>query len=130
MNVGDSLAVTADAIEWEQVNADGTKSATLVGKREPGVAFTYAFWIPAGVWDAAHSHIAAAHLVVARGELRLGYGSEMRTAEAERFPAGSFLYVPAGAVHVDGAEEDTLLIGTAVGPWSIDYTDAHRHSSP
>jgi quercetin dioxygenase-like cupin family protein len=126
----DALGVTAEAIEWEQTNADGTKSATLVGTREPGVAFTYAFWIPAGVWDAAHAHAAAAHLVVARGELRLGYGSAMRKDEAARFPAGSFLYVPAGAIHFDGADEDTLLIGTAVGPWSTDYVEHGDQGTP
>ncbi len=34
---------------------------------------------------------------------------------------GSFLYVPAGAVHFDGAKQDTVLVGTAIGPWSTDY---------
>jgi len=24
-------------------------------------------------------------------------------------------------VHFDGAEQDTVLLGTAVGPWSTDY---------
>lgn len=85
------------------------------------MAFTYAFFIPAGVWDIPHSHVSAAHLVVASGVLRLGYGSVVNQAEAAAFPAGSFLYFPPGVVHYDGAEEDTLLIGTAIGPWSTDY---------
>jgi len=109
---------------WEQESLDGTKSATLVGAREPGVTFTYAFLVPAGVWDAPHSHIADAHLVIARGELRLGYGPTLDRDAAARFPAGSFLYVPAGAVHFDGADEDTVLLGTAVGPWSTDYANS------
>ena len=120
----DVFSTSVEAIDWQDVNPDGTKSATIVGTREAGVAFSYAFFIPAGVWDAPHSHLAASHLVVARGELLLGYGRGLDREAAEVFPAGSFLYVPAGAVHFDGAERDTVLLGTAVGPWSTDYVDA------
>ncbi|QBF45794.1 cupin domain-containing protein [Janibacter limosus] len=110
-----------DDIVWEQTNPDGTRSATLAGTRHPGVTFTYAFFIPAGVWDQPHSHLADAHLVVAKGELRLGYGNRLDRDAATHHPQGSFLHVPGGAQHFDGAEVDTILIGTAVGPWSTDY---------
>lgn len=117
----DAFSLTVDDIPWQQHHPDGTRSATLVGTRDRGVAFTYAFYIPAGVWDRPHSHIADAHLVVARGELGLGYGTTFDSDITVRYRAGSFLYVPAGAVHFDGAEQDTVLLGTAVGPWSTDY---------
>lgn len=121
MTSATAVATTVDDIAWEQVNPDGTRSATLVGTRDPGVTFTYAFHIPAGVWDQPHSHLADAHLVVARGELRLGYGDQLNRGAATSYPVGSFLYVPAGTVHFDGAEQDTVIVGTAVGPWSTDY---------
>lgn len=95
-----------------------------MGTRQLGVTFTYAFFIPAGVWDQPHSHIADAHLVVARGELRLGYGDQLDPDAAIRYPAGSFVYMPGHAVHFDGADLDTVLLGTAVGPWSTDYLDS------
>ncbi len=120
----DAFSTSVDAIDWQDELPDGTRSATIVGTREAGVAFSYAFFILAGVWDAPHSHVAAAHLVVARGELRLGYGRELDRDAAEVFPVGSFLYVPPGTVHFDGAERDTVLLGTAVGPWSTDYVNA------
>lgn len=123
-NAAPAFATAVDDIAWEQTSPDGTRSATLVGTRQPGVTFTYAFLIPARFWDAPHSHCADAHLVVARGELRLGYGDRLDRSAAQRFPVGSFLYVPAGAVHFDGAEEETVLLGTAVGPWSTDYLGA------
>lgn len=88
------------------------------------MTFPYAFLIPAGFWDLPHSHSADAHLVIARGELRLGYGDRLDRRVAHRFPVGGLLYVPAGAVHFDGAEEETVLLGTAVGPWSTDYLGA------
>ena len=115
---------TVDDIPWARVNDDGTKSAILVGTSDPGVMFTYAFFIPAGVFDPPHSHIADAHLHVASGELRLGYGTSFDRERTQRYPAGSFLWVPAGAVHFDGADVDTVLIGTATGPWSDDYVVA------
>lgn len=55
------------------------------------------------------------------GELRLGYGRSFAPSAAARYPTGSFLYVPPGVIHFDGADEDTILLGTAIGPWSTDY---------
>ena len=111
-----------DAIQWQRVNADGTKFALLEGVRDTaGVAFSYAFFIPAGVWDAPHSHAATARVFVARGTLNLGYGDRLDKAAARAFPAGSYLVVPAGAHHFDGSDRDTIIIGTGVGPWSTDY---------
>jgi quercetin dioxygenase-like cupin family protein len=113
---------TPDKIVWQQVNADGTKYALLEGRRdEPGVAFTYAFFIPAGVWDGPHSHSADARVVVVKGRLKLGYGRMLDKITAREFPLGAYLLVPAGAVHFDGADEDTIIIGTAVGPWRTQY---------
>lgn len=116
-----ALSFSPDSIEWEHTNPDGTKSATLAGTREPGVMFTYAFFLPAGVWDQPHSHSADAHLHVVTGSLRLGYGDKFEPDQAGEFTSGSFLYVPAAEIHFDGAEIDTILIGTATGPWSTAY---------
>lgn len=117
-------AVDPDRIAWSRVNPDGTKFALLEGVRDkPGVSFSSAFFIPAGVWDAAHSHAATARVFVARGTLKLGYGDRIDKAKAVAFPMGSYLLVPAGAHHFDGADVDTIIIGTATGPWSTDYAD-------
>jgi hypothetical protein len=113
-----------DNIVWQQVNRDGTRFALLEGVRDkPGVPFTYAFFIPAGVWDAPHSHAATVRVFVACGTLSLGYGKAMEPRKSRDFPAGSILLVPAGAMHFDGATRDTIIIGTAIGPWSTDYRD-------
>ena len=119
------VAGTPDTIPWQQTNPDGTRFALLEGVRDQAsVPFTYAFFIPSGVWDGPHSHAATARVVVAKGKLRLGYGRTMDKATATEFPVGSIVIVPAGAVHFDGAADDTIIIGTAVGPWSTDYVDA------
>lgn len=113
-----------DRIAWQRTNPDGTRFALLEGSRDtPGTAFSYAFFIPAGAWDGPHRHSATARVFVARGNLRLGYGTRSDRAAARSFPAGSYLLVPAGAVHFDGALEDTIIIGTATGPWTTQYVD-------
>lgn len=116
-------AFNPDTIVWQRANPDGTRFALLEGVRDvAGVSFSYAFFIPAGVWDGPHSHAATARVFVARGSLHLGYGARLDRGKARPHPAGSYLLVPAGAVHFDGAT-DTIIIGTATGPWSTDYVD-------
>ena len=116
---------TPETIPWQRTNPDGTRFALLEGVRDKtGVPFTYAFFIPAGVWDAPHRHAATARVVVAKGKLHLGLGESMDKARATVFPTGSIVIVPANAAHFDGSDEDTIIIGTAVGPWSTDYVDA------
>ncbi len=123
-------ASTPDTIPLQRTNPDGTRFALLEGVRTvPGAPFTHAFLIPAGVWDSPHSHAATARVVVARGSLHLGYGRAMDKGAAPAFPVGSVLVVPAGAVHFDGSDEDTIIIGTAIGPWSTDYVDAAAAAS-
>jgi quercetin dioxygenase-like cupin family protein len=121
---------SVDEIPWQTEGAHGTRFALLEGRRDQaGTPFTYAFSIPAGVWDAPHSHSATARVFVARGTLRIGYGASNAKGAARSYPAGSFVVVPAGTVHYDGADEDTVIIGTAVGPWSTTYLDGSAPAS-
>lgn len=111
-----------DTIPWQTIGANGTRYALLEGHREaPGQPFTYAFAIPAGVWDAPHRHSTTARVFVASGTLRLGYGATADHRLATAYPAGSIVVVPGGAVHFDGADVDTVIIGVANGPWSTSY---------
>jgi hypothetical protein len=117
------------SISWDRVNPDGTKFALLEGVRDQaGVRFSYAFFIPAGVWDQAHWHTADARVFVAQGSLQFGYGDTLDRQQAKAYPVGSYLIVPAGARHFDGANEDTLIFGTATGPWSTVYVN--RQATP
>ena len=60
------VAWTPDTIPWQQTNPDGTCFALLEGVRnQASVPFTYAFFIPSGVWDGPHSHAATARVVAA-----------------------------------------------------------------
>ena len=115
---------TLDTIEWQEVGTDGTRYALLEGRRDrAGEAFSYAFFIPGDFWDAPHWHTADARVFVVSGCLRLAYGNRFDRAATASFGPGSYILVPAEAVHYDGAAEDTLIVGTAIGAWSTHYVD-------
>jgi hypothetical protein len=107
---------TADTIPWQETSADGSRFALLEGRRDvPGGAYTYAAFVPKGVWSKAHFHTQATRLVVLRGSLWLGFGDKADRASMTAYPVGSYLMVPGGTRHFDGAEEDTVVIATAIG---------------
>jgi quercetin dioxygenase-like cupin family protein len=117
---------TPDTIQWQEVNADGTKYSVLEGRRDvPGQAFTYAFFIPAGYWE-HHSHSADARVAVVKGELRVSFGSTLDKEHAKGYGVGSYLLVPRNVEHTMGATVDTIIIGTAVGPWTTHHHGDHK----
>jgi len=115
---------TPQTIHWQETNPDGTRYAVLQGRRDvPGEAFTYAFFIPAGYWE-HHWHSADARVAVVQGELKVAYGPTLDKAHAQGYGVGSFILVPKNVQHTMGATVDTIIIGTAVGPWA---THRHQH---
>ena len=123
-------AWNVEAIPWERTAQNGTKYALLEGSRDAkGASFTYAFFIPAGVWDSPHWHSTTARVFVAKGALSIGFGDNMDKAQAATYAAGSIVVVPAGAHHFDGSSVDTIIIGVATGPWSTTYLDGSLPAS-
>jgi mannose-6-phosphate isomerase-like protein (cupin superfamily) len=109
---------SADQIEWQRIDKDGTKYAVLDGNRdEPGKPFTYAFWMPGGVWVKPHTHTQQAHVVVVKGSIKLGYGTKMDPSKTMELKAGQFFIVRAGEAHFEGSDGECLIIGTALGGW-------------
>ena len=120
-----SHAWTADNIKWQEEYPDGTKYSLLEGSRDiPGKAFTYAFFIPAGYYE-HHWHSSDARVAVLSGALRVGYGESLDKSRMQSYGVGSFLLVPANMKHSMGAETDTIIIGTALGPWSTHHNHEH-----
>ena len=117
----------ARSINWQKVDSDGTKWAILEGRSDvPGEAFTYAAFIPAGFHD-FHSHGSDARVAVVQGVLKVSFGDTLDLEHLKPYPVGTFLYVPANAKHTMAADEDTIIIGTAAGPWHTHHPEEHRH---
>jgi hypothetical protein len=111
-----------DRIPWQDIGPDGTSYALLEGdKQDPVGGFSYLLKLPAGAWDRPHWHTGPARLLVLRGALRLGLGTEFKPERAAAYAAGSLLHVPAEEVHFDGCETETLVFGVAQGPWATHY---------
>jgi quercetin dioxygenase-like cupin family protein len=125
-----AVAITPDAIPWGPPAADGSRFALLDGVRDKaGQNFSYAFALPPGLWDKPHHHSSTARIFVLKGALKLGWGRHMDKSAAKAFPAGSFVVVPAGAVHFDGADEETIILGVASGVWATRYEDGSAGSA-
>jgi quercetin dioxygenase-like cupin family protein len=115
-----------NTIPW-QVNSDGTKDALLEGRRDaPGEAFTYAFFLPAGYHE-HHWHSSDARVVVVQGALKVSFGETLDLEHLKTYPTGTYLLVPANVKHTMAADVDTVIIGTAVGPWVTHHHGEHQH---
>jgi quercetin dioxygenase-like cupin family protein len=119
-------AWNANTVRWQKVDPDGTKWAVLQGRDDvPGKAFTYAAFIPAGYHD-RHSHGSDARIAVVQGSLKVGFG-DGEPGDLKSYPVGTFLFVPANVEHTMGADVDTIIIGTATGPWHTSRRQSHQH---
>lgn len=117
----------ARTIEWQQTDPDGSKWAILEGHSDvPGEAFTYAALIPAGHCE-HHWHSSDARVAVIQGTLKVSFGETLDLEHLKSYPVGTFLYVPANAKHTMAADVDTIIIGTAVGPWQTHHGEQHQH---
>jgi len=120
-------AWNAQTISWQKTDADGTKWAVLEGRSDvPGEAFTYAAFVPAGFHE-FHAHDTDARVAVAQGVLKVSFSEELDLEHLKPYPIGSFLFVPANTKHTMAADVDTIIIGTATGPWHTDHLSGHHH---
>jgi len=117
----------ANTIEWQKVDPDGTKWAVLEGRSDaPGEAFTYAAFVPAGFHE-HHWHASDARVAVVQGVLKVSFGENLDLDHMTSYPVGTFLFVPANVKHTMAADVDTIIIGTAVGPWATHHHGDHQH---
>jgi len=113
-----SLIWNPASIRWQRFDKDGSKYAVLEGDREiPGRGFTYAFWLPDGVWVNPHWHTEDARVVVVRGTLLLGFGTKLDKEDVTAIGPGGYFVVRAKQPHYEAARGDTLIIGAASGVW-------------
>lgn len=114
----ETLVWDPDKIRWQPDDPPGAKYAVLDGDRDRrGALFSYAFWLPGGVWAPAHYHSQAAHVAVIRGTLKLGFGRTLNKVAVVSIPAGGFFIVRAGQPHFEGSDGECMIIGTAPGGW-------------
>lgn len=120
----------ASNITWQITDPDGAKHAILEGdKNAPGKAFTYAAFVAAGSWDHhTHSHNQDARVAVVAGALLPCRRAKPRQNGGTELPCGELCLCASQCGAHDGADVDTIIIGTAVGPWMThDNPEPHHH---
>ena len=111
------------SIHWQDINQDGSKYAVLEGDRSKPGSFTYAFFLPNGVWVGPHTHTGTARVFVVSGTLLLGDGKIIDKTSARPIPKGHVFLVPQNAPHWEGAKGDALIIGVGTGSWKTTVSD-------
>lgn len=118
------IKILPDKIEWEAAPPGeiGVKGATLTGPLTTRGFYTRRVHLAQGGMVAPHTHPDTRYVTVLSGELFIGQGDTMDPATASRYPAGSYIVIPAGMAHYSlaiGGEAEYQESG--IGPTATNF---------
>jgi cupin domain len=120
------VGLTADQVRWftPPYYHDGRQRAQLFGDSSAGGAWIDRAKIPGGARVLAHTHPQDEPVTVIEGTWYLGEGAKFDSATLKRYPAGSFIVIPAGVPHFVAANEGTVVVQlSGVGKFQTDYLE-------
>lgn len=103
------VGITAEQVRWSTppYYKDGRQRAQLFGDSSQGGAWVDRVRIPASMRVLAHTHPQDELVTVIEGTWYVGEGERFDAAKLKGYPAGSFIFIPAGTPHfvatIDGA---------------------------
>jgi quercetin dioxygenase-like cupin family protein len=131
-----SRACPADTLglgQWQPTTTgSGVLRMPLAGDREQKSFFAERQRFNAGYQSRPHVHSAELHIVVICGGVRVGLTGKPDSARDRRVPPGGFVMIPAGVMHVEWFDRETILHVEAVGPVEtifVDSTAAQRRTT-
>jgi quercetin dioxygenase-like cupin family protein len=86
-----------------------TQAVVLAGPLDKPVPYTQRVRIAAGGMVSPHTHPDARYTTVLSGELAIGLGDTLDAAKETRYPAGSFVVMPAGQPHYSLAKNGEVV---------------------
>lgn len=114
-----------DQLQWGEgpdFIEPGAELVVLAG--DPGAGpFTARLRLPAGYDIHSHTHPEPKYLTVVEGAMHIGFGPELDKSDGIRVPAGAFVKVPAGHMHYEWFEEETVLQVQMNAPIEVVYVD-------
>jgi quercetin dioxygenase-like cupin family protein len=122
----DHVMVTPDQIKWGPAPAalpKGAEAAVIYGDPGKEGLFAMRLKLPAGYKVAPHTHPTIESVTVISGTFKLGMGETADAAKLQTFPAGSYFAFPPGTPHFTGADEETVIQISTVGPWGLTYVN-------
>jgi hypothetical protein len=93
----------------------------LVGDTSQPGPFKYQLKIPAGARVPAHQHSKDVNVKVLSGSIFIIIGEPLELSRTRRFAAGSVFVVPAGALHNEWWDEESVLEAEGIGPMETVY---------
>jgi quercetin dioxygenase-like cupin family protein len=99
-------------IKWANGPAGVTKdaqTAVLAGPLDKPAPYTQRVRLAAGGMVMPHTHPDARYTTILAGELTVGLGESFDAAKETRYPAGSFVVMPAGQPHYSLAKSGEVV---------------------
>jgi hypothetical protein len=124
------LAVTLLGARAAALDAQDSGQATaprvtnLAGARDRPGLFSQRLLLPANYCGPLHIHDHDLHGLVLRGILLMGFVDSAGTLEVREYPAGSFVPVPAGRIHLEGSPVETEIHLSGIGPLVTTVVDS------
>jgi quercetin dioxygenase-like cupin family protein len=125
-NKKEIVAFTPLQVRWftPPYYTDGRERAQLLGDSSQGGAWVDRARIPAGKRVLAHTHPQDELVTVIEGTWYLGEGTKFDAANLKRYPAGSFIVIPAGVAHFVVAKEGPVIVQlNGNGKFQTDYVE-------
>ena len=120
------LGVAPATLGAQQPSQAGLRVTNLAGARDRPGLFTQRLLLPANFCGPLHIHDHDLHGLVLRGMLRMGFADSTGKVTVREYPAGSFVPVPAGRVHVEGSAVETEIHLTGIGPLVTTVVDSSK----
>ena len=120
------VGLTADEVRWftPPYYNDGRQRAQLFGDSRQGGTWTDRAKIPAGARVLAHTHPHDELVTVIEGTWYLGEGAKFDDTKLKRYPAGSFIVIPADIPHFVAAKEGTVIVQlSGTGKFETNYLE-------
>jgi len=121
------VLVLADNTTWGPASPKlppGAQFARVVGDpSKPGEPYVFRAKLPDGYSVPPHWHPMDEHVTVIKGEIRLGFGTRIDTAEMRDLPAGSYTLLPKDVPHFNIMKGETILQFHGIGPCDITYVN-------
>lgn len=119
-----TLLIVPAAAACQQPTDSRPRIVPLAGARDQAGLFAQRLVLPPDYCSPVHTHDGELHGLILRGTLRLGIADSIGALEVRDYPAGSFVAVPAGRRHVEGARVKTEIYVTGVGPLGMTVVDS------
>lgn len=121
------LGACAGTLNGQEPHQAATPEVTnLAGARDRPGLFTQRLLLPANWCGSVHIHDHDLHGLVLRGILRMGFADSAGRLDVREYPAGSFVAVPAGRVHVEGSVAQTEIHLSGIGPLVTTVVDSSK----